>query len=221
MCHPSLLSFRRRGAVLALVGALCMVPAKGASQEVGVYYAGASSNLAEIGSPKGFGVFGRVTPTSLLSVRVSLYRQSERSVRMGWVCTQYIPEVNCREEAVRTDTEMGGLTITTGLRGRPFSRLELEGGSGVSLNRVRGDDETESGRHSSLFMHNSLQFGALVTVSGRVRPVLQLPLTLEAGLTHHQIWLRACAEEDWQYDPYCGTVGVRGGWIGISFHPGW
>jgi hypothetical protein len=102
-------------------------------------------------------------------------------------------------------------------RGWRATHLELEGGGGLSLDRVRGEDQTASGRRSSLFLYDTLHLGAVAIVSGRFRPVLRGPLSLEAGLSHHQIWLSAWAEEDWHYDPYCGSVGLRGAWIGTVF----
>lgn len=221
MGYPSLSFHLFRPAVIALVGFSLLAPLEGSPQEVGVLRAVARSSLDEISGPKGFGVFARVTPAANLSVRVSLYRQSDASLRTGRVCTQYIPVLGCAQEEVRTETDMGGLWITAGFRGRPLPRLELEGGGGATLNRVRGEERTASGRRSSLFIHNSLHLGAVATVSGRVRPVLRLPLSLEAGLSHHQLWLKACAEEDWQYDPYCGSVGLQGAWIGLVFQPRW
>ncbi len=219
MSHRHLASSRRHRGVFALVGAICLMPLEASSQEAGVFFNTARSSLAEIEAPGGFGVFAGVAPTSHLSVRVSLYRQSDFSVRMGWVCTQYIPAVGCVQEEVRTETDVGSVWMTVGLRGRPFPRLKMEGSGGVTLNRVRGEDRTASGRPSSLFIYNTLHLGAVVQASGRIRPVLRLPLSLEAGLSHHQLWLRACAEEDWQYDPYCGSVRLRGAWIGLVFYP--
>lgn len=210
-----------RPATMALGSVLWLAPMEGSSQEVGVLHAVARSSVAELSRPQGFGFFARVTPATNLSVRVSLYRQSDASVRTGRVCTQYIPVLGCAQEEVRTETDMGALWMTSGLRGRPLPRLELEGGGGLSLNRVRGEEQTASGRRSSLFIYNTLHLGAVAMVSGRVRPVLRVPLSLEAGLSHHQMWLSACAEEDWQYDPYCGSVGLRGAWIGIVFQPRW
>jgi hypothetical protein len=210
-----------RGVLLALGGTLCLFPGTGLSQEVGLLAAAARSGVPELAAPGGFGVFARVTPTANLSVRVSLYRQSQASVRTGRVCTQYIPVVGCAQEEVRTDTDLGGLWMTAGFRGRPLPRLELEGAGGLTMSRVRGEDRTASGRRSSLFIYNTLHPGAVVMVSGRVRPLLRLPLSLEAGLSHQQLWLRACAEEDWQYDPYCGSTGLRGAWLGLTFQPRW
>jgi hypothetical protein len=210
-----------RGVLLALGGTLWLFPDAGLSQEVGLLAAAARSGVAELAAPEGFGVFARVSPAANLSVRVSLYRQSQVSVRTGRVCTQYIPVVGCAQEEVRTETNMGGLWMTAGFRGRPLPRLELEGGGGVTMSRVRGEDRTASRRRSSLFVYNTLHPGAVVTVSGRVRPLLRVPLSLEAGISHHQLWLRACAEDDWQYDPYCGSTGLRGAWIGLVFQPRW
>jgi hypothetical protein len=210
-----------RGALLALGGALCLLPGTGLSQEVGLLAASARSGVPELAAPRGFGVLARVTPAANLSVRVNLYRQSQASVRTDRVCTQYIPVVRCEQEEVRTDTDLGSLWMTVGFRGRPLPRLELEGAGGLTMSRVRGEDRTASGRRSSLFVYNTLHPGAVVMASGRVRPLLRVPFSLEVGLSRQQLWLRACAEEDWQYDPYCGSKGLRGVWIGLVFQPRW
>jgi hypothetical protein len=221
MRHRAYAPLFLQGVLLALGGVLGLSPEGALSQEVGLLAAAARAEVSELASPGGFGVFARVTPLASLSVRVSLYRQSHLSVRTSTVCTQYIPIVGCAQEEVRTDTNMGSLWVTAGFRGRLLPRFELEGAGGLTMTRVRGEDRTASGRPSSLFIYNSLHPGAVVTVSGRVRPLLRVPFSLEAGLSHHLLWLRACAEEDWQYDPYCGSTGLRGAWIGLAFQPRW
>jgi hypothetical protein len=203
-------------------GAVLGMPSTGVSQEIGVYHVSASSDLSEIASADGVGLYGRVFPSSWLSIRGALYRQTETAGRRGIVCTQYVPEVGCGEEEVRTDTRLRGFAATAAARHRPLSFLELEAGAGLSLNQVLADERTESGRRSSLYQLRSNQAGWLVLGSVRVRPVEALPLTLEAGATHHRLLLRGCAaDHDLQYDPFCGSADLREVRLGVGYDLGW
>jgi hypothetical protein len=198
----------------------CIMFAPVAAQEIGIYHASARSDLAELASPMGAGAFVRIFPTGHTSLRLSYQRQSNTSGRTDRVCTVYIPVVDCTQEGVHTETRLHGAALSGGLRARPLSFLELELGAGVTMNRVEGRDETESGRTSTLFVQHTAQFGTLVQGSARVQP-LRIPLTIEAAAGNHRLVLNACAEDEFRYDPYCGVANLRELRIGLGYDLRW
>lgn len=218
---------RAHSAVAAalVTASLAAGPKPGGSQEIGLYGTAARSDLSEIAATRGAGLHARIFPARYVSLRGAFYRQGDSATRLDQVCAQYIPPVGCNEETIRTDTQLFGFSIAAQLRHRPLAFFEIDGGTGFSLNQIRADEETESGRSSALFLRRSMQFGWLLTGSARARPFSALPLTLELGVTSHRLMLRGCAEaQDFQYDPYdpyCGNTGLQEVRLGVGYNPGW
>jgi hypothetical protein len=180
-----------------------------AAQELGVYRSVAQSSLAELSEPAGLGAYLRIRPVHAWSVRFGYHRQEDDSQRVGEVCNNFVVAFRCNDEPIETRTRVHGGSALASWLASPVRQVELELGAGISLNDVAAEEQTESGRASPIFFHESAQFGALLAVHGRLRPLAGLPLVIEVGLVNHYLRLGACAEDPRRYDPYCAPVNLR------------
>jgi hypothetical protein len=214
----------RRGVLgLALVAAALTGAGPAAAQEFGVILMGSSSDMTQLDAASGFGVFVRMFPNSFTAVRTGVQHAAYESDRVSRVCGSYTPtpSFNCQDEPVRTRTGLTSLLLSTALRYRPLRNLEIELGGGGSMNQVRIDEDSESGRATSLVVKESAQWGLLLIGGARLRPVARLPFTIDAGTSMHRLNLTACAEGEPRDELYCRTVNMREFRIGIGYDLGW
>lgn len=198
-----------------------ILPSRGHAQSIAIYGARASSGLFELDAPGGMGARVRVFPGPFMTLGAGLSQLTHTSTRSGTVCTSFLPPSNCAEEVITRDSRYRTLTLSAALRYRPLSLLELEGGAGITANQVFGTDRTESGRRTRLFVHRTLQVGWVLLAGGRIHPIADWPLTLEAGVATHRVSLTACATEPGLDDPYCGPIRLDEFRIGIAYDFGW
>lgn len=196
-------------------------PTGGHAQSISIYGSRASSGLFELDAPAGIGARVRVFPRSFVTLDAGFSRLSHTSSRSGTVCISLLPPANCAEEVITRDSRYQTLTLSAALRYRPLSFLELESGAGVTANQVYGTDRTESGRRTRLFVHRTLQVGWVLLAGGRIHPIADWPLTLDAGFASHRVSLTACATEPGLEDPYCGPIRLDEVRIGIGYDFGW
>lgn len=190
------------------------------AQEVGLYITRGSSNLPEFGSPDAMGLSFRVFPTANLGVRVAAHRGTHRYATSSRVCQQYIPPLTCGIEGVDRSTTLRRLELSGSFRYSPIDFLEFDVGAGGTLNEINGSDDTVSGRPSALFVRQTMQVGGLLIAGVRARPAPGLPLVLEAGFSQHFTNMDACAFEEYQDDPYCGTLNLREFRLGLAWRFG-
>lgn len=192
-------------------------PAAVSAQEFGLYRSHAQSSLRELSEPGGAGAYLRVRVRPAVSIRFSYHRQQAESERVGEVCNNFVAGFRCNQEPIETQTRVRGGSAVASWLVTPVRQVEFEAGGGISLNDVRGEEQTESGRSSMIFFHESAQLGVLASVHARLRPLPRLPLIIDVGLVNHHLRLRACAEDPRRYDPYCEPVNLRELRVGAGF----
>jgi hypothetical protein len=197
---------------------LASAPAPAAhAQQLGIYGSAGQSSLAELRAADGVGAYLRVAPRAGLSARVGYHRHDHSYMRVGRVCDQYLAGTRCVDEQISTRTLLQGVGIAAALRHSIRAPLELEFGGGPSINVVRPDEHTTSGRATDTFSYRTAQPGLLVSAAARVQPARRLPLIVELGATNHFLLLSACAAEGWRHSPYCGTRSLRDVRLGIAW----
>jgi hypothetical protein len=205
--------------VCAAVGMMCALPAAGSSQELNLYHSVIRADMPELGDAGGYGVFAGF-PVRRLQLRAGLQQHRRTTLLETNVCIAYDRNVGCRMEQTERATRLRGLVLTGALPLRPIDQLTVEVGTGITLNHAFAQDRTESGRPNALFVRPTGQWGALLTLGARVRPLNAVPLTLNAAVGAHRIWLTACGEYAWDDDPFCGTTNIRDVRIGGSLDLG-
>jgi hypothetical protein len=205
-----------RRALTALFASAVLFAQSGKAQEVGLIGSRGSSELSELEAPGGIGLFVRVPATPFLSVRVEAYQLTHPRSLMARVCLQ-AGGTGCREELIHRKSRYQSLAIVGAFHYNPTRLVELEAGAGVAANRIFGDDRTESGLPSRLFVHRTLQMGIVVQARGRLRPIRGWPVALEIGVAHNRVPMSACASELVLDDPYCGPLRLTELRVGLGY----
>jgi hypothetical protein len=199
--------------------ALCAVPSAAEAQQFSISRTEASTGIAEITGAPGWSVSVGF-PAGLLRLGADVHQRSQTRSLETHVCTSYERGVGCRFEPTRRDAVLRGLGVAVAVPFAPVPQFSLEVGSGVTLNQVRADDRTESGRPNALFTSPTGQWGARLGMVARVRPLVTLPVSLHAGVGAHRIRMTSCGEYAWDDSPFCGTATIREFQIGASLDLG-
>ncbi|HSJ24437.1 MAG TPA: hypothetical protein VK929_07215 [Longimicrobiales bacterium] len=206
-------------AVLA-AGALCALAQPGAAQQMSVMLLNGSTDIPEISSAGGWAVSMGFAAGDLLRLEAGIHHRRQNSHLDTNVCISYEQMVGCRVEATRREAYLRGFGVGAALPIRPVPSLSIELGTGITLNQVRADDRTASGRANALFTRPTGQWGLAVGATARLRPVPTLPVSLHAGIGNHWIRMTSCGQYDWDESPFCGTASIRDLSAGLSFDLG-
>ncbi len=215
----NILSGARTACALVLL-ALCAgsVSRELRAQEIGLYRAGGTTDLTELGSLQGLGGYFRVTPQRYLSLRLNVYRhQADAIQRQGLVCNNYVLKFMCDPERIENASSLQGASLAAGLRVAAGNSVEFELGAGVSLNEISASERTQSGRPSLLVYGKSAQSGVLGRAALRVQPFLSTPVTVDVSYDVHQLSMNGCSTDAIAYAPYCGSAGLREWRVGLGY----
>lgn len=188
------------------------------AQEIGLYRAGGTTDLTELGALQGLGGYFRVTPLRYLSLRLNVYRHKADAIqRQGLVCNNYVLEFMCDPEQIENASQLQGASLAAALRVPAGKRVEFELGAGVSLNEISASERTQSGRPSLLVYGKSAQAGVLGRASLRVQPFLSTPVIVDMSYDVHQLSMTGCSTDVIAYAPYCGSAGLREWRVGLGY----
>jgi hypothetical protein len=188
---------------------LLLVSAAGAvsAQQLSISHKQSSTSLPELSGASGLAV-EVAFPAGFLSLGAGIHHQTRTTHLTTNVCVSYERMVGCFVEPTRRESRVSGIAVTAAAPLQLLPQLAVELATGVTLNQVRADDRTESGRPNALFTRPTGQWGALANGTVRVQPVASLPVTLHAGYGRHFLRLRSCGEYAWDDDPFCGNTSL-------------
>ncbi len=197
--------------------AILLLPSPALSQELGLFYNGATSNNPEFPRPRGFAAQALMPFNEDWLFRVSFHRMTDDSVKDGMVCRHYVPHVNCRTEKVRTALSLTGLRLGVHRTLHSGDNLRFGAGTGFSFNSLGGEAVGSSGLEADLLVPNGGQIGAFGFLSLALVPYPRVPITFQAGLNAHWVKFNACSGgTPPQYDPFCTPSTFQEWEMGLS-----
>lgn len=197
--------------------AFLLLPSPTLSQELGVFYTGATSDNPEFPRTRGIAAQALMEFNQDWSFRVSLHRMTHDSVKDSRVCRHYVPHIGCRTEEVRTSLSLSGLRLGIQRSLYAGDRVRFGAGTGFSFNTLGGDAVGVSGLNADLLIPNGGQLGGFGFLSLAVVPYPRVPVTFSAGLNAHWVKFNACSGGDPpQYDPFCSPSTFQEWEMGLS-----
>jgi hypothetical protein len=194
---------------------VCVVPSSVAAQQLSLSHKQSSTALPELSGATGFDLLLSF-PAGPARLGAGIHHLSRETQLDTRVCVSYEQRVGCLTEPTRREARLSGLAVTAGLPLQLLPQLVVEGGTGITLSQVRAQDRTQSGRPNALYSNPTGQWGVLLNVTARLKPLATLPLSLHAGAGQHLLRLTSCGEYEWDDAPFCGNSSVREIRIGAS-----
>lgn len=197
--------------------AVLLLPSPTYSQELGIFYTGATSDNPEFPRLRGMAAQALMKFNQDWSFRVSLHRMTHGSVKAGRVCRHYVPHIGCRTEEVHTSLSLSGLRLAVQRGVYAGDHLRFGAGTGFSFNTLGGETVGVSGLKADLLIPYGGQIGGFGFLNLAVVPYPRIPLTFQAGLNAHWVKFNACSGGDPpQYDPFCTPSTFREWELGLS-----
>ena len=193
-------------------------PSDLASQEVGISFTAAESNLLELPAPLGIEAYAMMEFNPAWNVRVSFRRIADETGKAAQVCRVYAPHIGCRLEDTHTSLSLSGLRV--GVM-RVFSLGELfrvGAGVGLSFNHLDGEAKGVSGLKADLLLPNGGQLGALGLFSLAFSPYRPIPIRVVGDFDVHWVKFNTCSgASPPQYDPFCTPSSFLELGLGVSY----